>query len=295
MMKRFIPVLLCLVFFPLSAQAKTNVFACEPEWGALAQEIGGDDVDVTIATKAGQDPHHVSAKPSLLSAMRKADLVFCNGASLEIGWLPVLQQKAASSDTVFLYAADFVKKLDVPTKVDRSMGDVHPDGNPHIVTDPRNILTVAGALTEKLSDVDPANAQAYQSRSAAFSQNWQALINSWEKQAAGLKGQNVVVYHTLWRYMLNWLGMNDVASLEPKPGVPPTASHLEDVLAAVQGKQVKAILVAPYENEDAAEWLSGKTGIPVLHLPFTVGGTAKADNLEHLFEETIRLLNGASS
>lgn len=287
--------LLCLLLIPVAAQAKTNVFACEPEWGALAKEIGGDDVDVTIATSAHQDPHHIKAKPSLLAAMRKADLAFCNGASLEVGWLPVLRQKAAGPDTVFLYAADYVNKLDIPAKVDRAMGDVHPDGNPHIVSDPRNMLAVAGVLADKLAEIDPEHAQGYEGRSATFQKNWQSLIAGWKQQASGLNGANVVVYHTLWRYMLNWLGVNDVASLEPKPGIPPTASHLEEVLKAVQGKKVTAILVAPYEDEKAAEWLSGKTGIPVVHLPFTVGGDDKADTLEHLYDETIRLLSEASS
>lgn len=290
----FLLVFTGIALVPAAAQAKTNIFACEPEWGALAQEISGDAVDITIATTAQQDPHHVKAKPSLLAAMRKADLVFCNGASLEVGWLPVLQQKAAGSNTVFLYAADYVNKLDVPTKVDRSMGDVHPDGNPHIVTDPHNIAVVADVLADKLAQVDPSNAQNYKNRLAAFKQNWQILMNEWTKSASGLNGVNVVVYHTSWRYMLNWLGMADIASLEPKPGIPPTASHLDDVLKAVQGKKVKAILVSPYENEQAAKWLSEKTGISIVYLPYTVGGNDKADTLEHLFDETIRLLNGAA-
>lgn len=293
-MKHFALTLFCLLLIPAAAHANINVFACEPEWGALAEEIGGENVNVTVATTAHQDPHHIKAKPSLLAAMRKADLAFCNGASLEIGWLPILQQKAAGPDTVFLYAADYVEKLGVPSKVDRAMGDVHPDGNPHIVTDPHNIAAVAGVLADKLAEIDPANAGAYQNRLASFRQNWQSLMAGWEQQASGLNGANIVVYHTNWAYLLNWLGMHNVASLEPKPGIPPTASHLEEVLASVQGKKVKAIIVSPFDNEQAAEWLNEKTGIPVVHLPFTVGGDDKADSLEHLFDNTIRLLNEAS-
>lgn len=293
-MKKLILTLVCVFSFPALAQAKTNVFACEPEWGALAKEIGGDDVDVTIATTAHQDPHHVSAKPSLLAAMRKADLVFCNGASLEVGWLPILQQKAASPDTVFLNAADYATKLDVPAKVDRAMGDVHPDGNPHIVTDPRNIAAVATVLADKLAEVDPATAKAYRDRAASFQQNWKRLIVGWQQQAASLKGANVVVYHTNWNYLLHWLGINTIASLEPKPGIPPTTAHLEEVLAAVQGKPVAAILVSPFDNEQAADWLHEKTGIPVIHLPYTVGGDEAANSLESLYSQTIRLLNGAT-
>lgn len=294
-LKRFLLTLLCLLLVPVTAQARPNVFACEPEWGALVKEIGGEGVDVSIATTARQDAHHASAKPSLLAAMRKADLVFCNGASLEIGWLPVLQQKAAGPDTVFLYAADHVEKLDIPAKIDRAMGDVHPDGNPHILLDPHNIAAVADAVAERLEIIDPENAQGYKTRLAVFQENWQRMTTEWERQGSGLKGTDVVVYHVNWAYLLRWLGMNSAAALEPKPGIPPTASHLEDVLASMQGRTVRAILVAPYENEQAAQWLSKKTGIPVVRLPYTVGGTDRADTLEHLFDETIRLLNEASS
>ncbi len=285
---------------PAHAQAKINIFSCEPEWGALAQEIGGDAVEVYTASTAAQNVHFLRAKPSLLAAMRKADLVFCNGASLEIGWLPVLLQKAGGPDVQpgqpgYLLAADQVEKLDIPVKVDRSMGDVHPDGNPHILLDPGNILAVAEVLTERLETADPQNAAAYRQNLSAFRDRWHAATGEWEQQAAGLKGMRVVVYHTSWAYLLNWLGMDDVAALEPKPGIPPTALHLENILTSIKGSGVKAILVAPFEDPKAAKWLSEKTGIPIVHLPYTVGGSDRADNLEHLFAETIRLLRGASS
>ncbi|OIN86888.1 MAG: hypothetical protein AUJ12_04575 [Alphaproteobacteria bacterium CG1_02_46_17] len=292
-MKYFITSFLCLLVLPLAAQAKVNIFACEPEWGALAQEIGGDQVDVTVAASARQDPHHIKAKPSLLAAMRKADLVFCNGASLEAGWLPVLQENAARPDTVFLFVADYVTKLGVATKVDRSMGDVHPDGNPHLVTDPRNIMRMAPVVADRLAAIDPAHAAEYQDRASAFHSRWQSLIAGWGKKAASLQGQNVVVYHEGWAYLLDWLKIRQVAALEPKPGIPPSASHLQDVLKSVEGKQIKAILVSPYQNPKAAEWLSEKTGIPVVGLAYTVGGNDRADTLEHLYDDTIdRLIRG---
>lgn len=292
--------LLFLMALPAHAQAKINIFACEPEWGALAREIGGDAVEIYTASTATQNIHFLRAKPSLLAAMRKADLVFCNGASLETGWLPVLLQKAGGPDVQpgtrgYLLAADQVKKLDVPAKVDRSMGDVHPDGNPHILLDPGNILAVAEALADRLETVDPQNAETYRKNLSAFRSHWQTLTGEWTRQAAELKGMKVIVYHTSWTYLLNWLGMDAVAALEPKPGIPPTASHLESVLARVQMDGVKAILVAPFENPKAAEWLSAKTGIPIVYLPYTVGGSEKADSLENLFAETIRLLRDARS
>ncbi|MEZ5814394.1 MAG: zinc ABC transporter substrate-binding protein [Alphaproteobacteria bacterium] len=288
-----------LLASPSSAYAKVNVFACEPEWAALAEKIGGSLVNVKSATNAKQDVHHIRAKPSLLAAMRKADLVFCTGASLEIGWLPILTKKAGGPDvqpeTVgWVMASDYVEKLEVMQHVDRSMGHVHPEGNPHIQLDPHNITVVADVLAERLMLIDGENTAAYQLNLRAFQAKWKSLITQWETQAQSLKGQKVVVYHNAWAYLLKWLGMDVVATLEPKPGIPPTASHLETVLNNVKGKDVKAIFVAPYENEDAAEWLHSKSSIPVLHLPFTVGGNDNTNNLEDVFSETIRLLKEAS-
>lgn len=294
-----IAVLGVLIASPSSALAKMNVFACEPEWAALAKEIGGDLVTIKSATNAKQDVHHIRAKPSLLAAMRKADLVFCSGASLEIGWLPILLKKAGGPnvqpETIgWLMASDYVEKLDVMEgHVDRSMGHVHPEGNPHVHLDPRNISIIADIVAERFMMIDSENAKFYQKNLDAFQSKWNNLIKNWEAKAHSLKGRKVVVYHSAWVYLLKWLGMDVVASLEPKPGVPPTASHLGTVLAKVQGKNVKAILVAPFENEDAAQWLSGKSGIPVAHIPFTVGGNDKAQDLPSLFEETIRSLKGS--
>lgn len=289
-----------LMASPSSSFAKVNVFACAPEWAALANEIGGDLVDVKSATNAQQDVHHIRAKPSLLAAMRKADLVFCSGASLEIGWLPLLIKKVGGPnvqpETIgWLMAADYVDKLGVMTEhVDRSMGHIHPAGNPHVHLDPRNISVIADVLADRLMLIDSDNATAYKANLDVFQNQWTSMIGKWAHHAQDLKGQKVVVYHNAWAYLLKWLGMDIIASLEPKPGIPPTASHLDTVLKKVKGQEVAAILVAPFENEDAAVWLSGQSGIPVAHMPFTVGGHDKADNLVGLFEETIRLLKGGS-
>lgn len=289
-----------LMASPSPALAQVNIFACEPEWAALASEIGGDLVDVTSATNAKQDVHHIRAKPSLLAAMRKADLVFCSGASLEIGWLPILIKKAGGPDVQqetigWLMASDYVQKLGMVEHVDRSMGHIHPEGNPHVHLDPRNISIIAAVVAERLYLLDADNAQIYERNLTAFQSRWQSLMAQWETDAASLKGQKIVVYHNAWAYLLDWLGMDIIASLEPKPGVPPTASHLETVLDQVKGQRVQAILVSPYEDEDAAEWLAGKADIPVVHLPFTVGGNDAADDLAALFTETIRLLKEGHS
>ena len=227
----------------LPASAALNVLACEPEWGALAQEIGGDKLNIYNATNAFQDPHRVQAKPSLLARARNADLLACTGAQLEIGWLPILLKQAGNAKIQAgqpgnFEASKFVRLLDVPSSVDRSLGDVHPGGNPHIQTDARNIGLVGAALAQRLAEIDPANAAFSQGNYKAFAERWKTAVDNWEKQAAPLKGMRIVVHHKAFVYLENWLGLQEVATLEPKPGVEPTSAHLSEVLAQMQQQPV---------------------------------------------------------
>jgi len=285
-----------LLASPMPAFAKVNIFACAPEWGALAKEIGGDKVDIYNASNANQDIHHMRAKPSLLAAMRKADLVICSGASLEIGWLPILLNKAGNNQVQdggigSIMASDYVPLLEVMQNVDRSMGHVHPEGSPHVHLDPNNIALVSKVIAERLSEIDSSHSSYYEARQSSFDENWAKAVTQWETQAANLRGANVVVYHKSWTYLLNWLGIQAVASLEPKPGIPPNASHLEKVLQDIQGKNIKGILIAPFENEKGAKWLSEKANIPIIKLPFTVGGNNQATDLKIMFDDTLNRLN----
>ena len=282
----------------MPAHAALKVLACEPEWGALAQELGGPLVDVSVATTAMQDPHQIQAKPSLIARTRNADLVACTGAELEIGWLPVLLQQAGNPKVQpgqpgNFAAADFVRKLDVPATVDRSQGDVHPGGNPHIQTDPRNIAAVATALAQRLAIVDPAHAADYQKRGADFQQRWTAAMARWASQAVPLKGTAIAAHHKAYVYLENWLGLVEVAVLEPKPGVEPSAAHLQEVLATLKAKPAKMVVYSAYQDPKPDEWLSTNAGIAAVKLPFTVGGTEGAKDLFGLFDDTLaRLLAG---
>jgi zinc/manganese transport system substrate-binding protein len=227
------------------AQAKTRVFACEPEWGSLVQELAGDKVDVDVATSALQDVHVIEAKPSLIAKVRAADLVVCTGAELEVGWLPQLirqsgNAKVASGAGNFMAAAQ-VKTLERPTALDRANGDVHPEGNPHIQMDPRRVLIVAQRLDARLAQIDPANAATYQQRLATFQQRWLAAMARWKAQAAPLAGRKVVVHHISWVYLWDWLGMQQIGALEPKPGVPPTSAHLASLIATTKSANTLAI------------------------------------------------------
>src|SRR3569623_765938 len=219
--------------FPTSA---LEVFSCDPQWGALTQELGGEHVSIYYATNALQDPHQIQAKPSLLAKARAAQLVVCTGAELEIGWMPVVLRHPGNAAVQpgrpgYFAAADYVQKLEAPTALDRAAGDVHAAGNPHIQTDPRNIAKVAAALAQRLAQIDPANAEQYRARYADFSARWNAAIARWEQEAAPLKGVAIVAHHRSWPYLCNWLGLREVAELEPKPGVEPTAAQLQAVLA----------------------------------------------------------------
>ena len=283
-----------LLSLPLAASAAVNVFACEPEWSSLAEEIGGDLVKVTSATHALQDPHYVEARPSLISRMRNADLVVCTGAQLEIGWLPMLLSKANNPRVLpgkdgFLEASTFVPRLDIPDSVDRAQGDMHPQGNPHIQMNPHNIARVAQALGDRLALVDPANADAYAAGTADFLARWTVAITGWEERAKILAGSRVVCHHTSWIYLEDWLGLVEVATLEAVPGIPPTASHLSSLLAELgtDGSGADTIIRAPFQSAKASDWLQKRTGIPAVMLPLTVGGTEQADNLFSLFDDVI--------
>ncbi len=256
------------------AQAQIQVFACEPEWAALIQALGGDAVKVYSATTAQQDPHHIQARPSLIAKVRRADLLVCTGAELETGWLPLLLRKSGNGKVQpgqqgYFLAADQVSLLEKPAVLDRSLGDIHASGNPHIHFDPHRILQIANALGNRLITVDTANRELYQKNLKGFTAQWQQAIARWEQIAQPLRGKPIVVSHNSWIYLEQWLGLKQVAVLEPKPGIPPSSSHLSKLLSVLQKSPADIILIASYQNDRSARWLSQKTGVPVVKLAFS--------------------------
>jgi zinc/manganese transport system substrate-binding protein len=275
-----------------------NVFACEPEWGALAQELAGDRVSVYSGTTALQDPHRIEARPSLIARVRSADLVICTGADLEVGWLPLLLTQAGNAKIQpgmagFFEASRYAAKIEIPKVIDRSLGDIHPSGNPHIHLDPRNIAKVATGLSQRLAELDPAGADAYKARAASFQERWRSAVQRWEQQAVRLKGAPVVVYHRDMSYLISWLGLREAGSLEPKPGIPPTPSHLADLVERMRREPAKLIVYSAYNDPRAAEFLSERARIPAAMLPFTVGGSSRAKDLFGLFDDTVERLLAA--
>lgn len=295
---------ICVLFvmataLPQTALAKIKAFACEPEWASLLSELGGKDISVYQATSPKQDPHRVEARPSLVARMRSSDIIVCSGADLEIGWLPVLLQSAGNSKVHpgqpgHFMAAEFVERLDVPEKVDRSMGDVHPYGNPHVHLDPRNLAVIAGALTQRLGEIDPDRASAYAQRNALFQEKLSASIQRWETEAVSLKGLNVVTYHRDSIYLVKWLEMEMSMTIESKPGIPPSTGHLAKLLKELKAKPADLILRNAYNEPKAPQWLHERTGIALVELPYTVGGTKQAKDLFTLFDDTIERMREAA-
>jgi zinc/manganese transport system substrate-binding protein len=277
------------------AFANVNVFACLPEWAALAGELGGSKVTVYQAATALQDPHRIEARPSLVARMRSADLVICTGAELEIGWLPVLLQTAGNQKVQpgqpgFIAAADLVDRLEIPTRLDRAEGDIHPAGNPHVHLDPHNIAKIGLVITQRLQQIDAANASFYDARGKDFQGRWAQAIARWEKDAAPLKGLRIVPYHKDTVYLIKWLGMVEVMNVEPKPGIPPSAGHLSDLVGRLKDGAADVISRSAYQDPKAATSLAEKTGIPAVELPYTVGGTPQAKDLFGLFDDSIARL-----
>lgn len=290
MLSRFM--LLALLLVSPGVQAALNVLACEPEWAALVQELAGDRARVTSATTARQDPHHIEARPSLIARARNADLLVCTGADLEVGWLPLLQRESGNAriqpgQPGYFEAASHVRLLEKPVRVDRSEGDVHAAGNPHLHTDPRNLLKVAHALTRRLVQLDPAEAAFFNARNRDFQARMAAAIGRWEQAAASLRGLPVVVHHKNWSYLADWLGLKIVADLEPKPGLDPSAAYLAQLLERLKTQPARGILRTAYHSARPGDWLAQRTGLPVLELPYTVGGHAAAKDLFSLFEVTV--------
>jgi len=292
-MTRIICALLVLAT-PFSAQA-LNVFACEPEWGSLVEEIAGNHVEITVATTALQDPHKLQARPSLIAAARSADLIVCTGADLEIGWLPLLLRRAGNpkiqpGNPGHFLAAEYVRRIEIPKSIDRAQGDVHPQGNPHIHLHPRNIERIANALTDRLAEIDPSNAERYRSNAELFLSRWNEAQFNWFEKAADLHGMRLVSHHRSFSYLANWLDLDVVATLEPKPGIPASGAQLAKLLEQLTPNPPPGIIRAPFENEKPALWLSERLNVPEIELPYTVGGNEQATDLFTLYDETIRML-----
>lgn len=277
------------------ADAAPSIFACEPEWAALARVIA-PEAQIFSATHARQDPHDIEARPALISALRRADLAICTGAGLEAGWLPMLQSRAGNARVMpgspgMLIAAEGLPLLpDAHHHAARDKGHVHAAGNPHIQLDPRLLARVAARITERLSVLDPARAEAYRARLARWLPEWNSRIDAWQQAAKPLFGEAVIAEHSSFAYLFRWLELYQAADLEPVPGVPPTVGHLQGLLQRARDDPPMAVAQTLYQDPQSGRWLAEKLSVPLVILPSTVTPDGDARSLEGLFDHLIRTL-----
>ena len=279
--------------------ANLRVFACESEWAALTMALGGKRVAVTSATSPSQDPHRIEPRPGLIAAVRRADLLVCTGAGLEAGWLERLvasahnPQVTAGSPGQFL-ASQAVALKEVPSSIDRSAGDVHAEGNPHFASDPRLVLTVARALTQRLIQLDPQGQADYAAHAAAFSKAMQTAMQRWQEQAKPLAGTPVIQYHRRYIYLIDWLGMQDAGTLEPKPGVPPGPGDLQAMLTLIETHPTALLVHASYDDPSPLRWLARQGKVRAVELP--AAPEPRADGLQVWYAAMVgALLQGAKA
>jgi len=289
-----------LVASPVPAYAKLNVVASTPDLGSLAREVGGDKVDVTSLAKGTEDPHFVDAKPSFIRLLNRADILIEGGADLEIGWLPPLILNARNPKIQLgqpgrVIAADELNLLEVPTgPIDRSMGDVHPFGNPHFTLDPMNGKVIARLLTERFCIIGPADCPRFKTNLKLFEDKVDARLAAWEKQMAPLRGTKAVSYHKSFSYLAQRFGFQVVNTIEPKPGIPPSASHVRDLVEVMKAEGVKLILMEPNRERKTPMFLAQETGAKVALVPSMVGGSKETENYFAWFDYLIKTILEAS-
>src|SRR5947199_974285 len=267
-MKKFLFLIFSLTNFAI-AQAKINVVATLPDFGALAREVGGANIELTVLAKPTEDPHFVDARPSFVVKLRQADVLIDGGAELEIGWLPPLLQNARNAKIEVgkpgrVQAFEGVRLMNVPANVTRAAGDVHAMGNPHFTVDPIIAKAIAQHIAQSFSALDPANAAFYEANYKKFEGTINGKLQEWGAAMSPFKGQQVVAYHDSWPYFAHRFGVNIDIFLEPKPGIPPSPSHLTEVIAQMKAQKVKAIIVEPFHDRRIAEKVASATGAKVV-------------------------------
>ncbi len=297
-MKPYLIRLFALLLVIPAAQAKLNVVATLPDFGSLAREIGGDNVVVTVLAKPTEDPHFVDARPSFVVALRNADVLIEGGAELEIGWLPPLLQNARNPkiDTGKpgrVVASQGIRLMNVPTEVTRAAGDVHVLGNPHFTTDPIIAKAIALHISQAFSALDPANAAPYQANYKTFETTINAKLQQWGAAMLPFKGRPVVAYHDSWPYFAHRFGISIDIFLEPKPGIPPSPSHLAEVIAQMKAQHIKAIIVEPFHDRKIAEKVAAETGAKVVDFAQFPGGLPGTDSYVTLIDKLINGLTAA--
>ena len=266
------------ILLAASAHAKLNIVASTADFGAIAQEIGGDKIDVMTLAKPTEDPHFVDAKPIFIVKLNHADAVIEGGAELETGWLPPLIEgsrnaKLQSGKPGHISCVEGMSLLEVPATLDRSKGDIHAAGNPHYMIDPTNGKIVAERIANSFCQLDPKSCDYYKASLKKFNDRLDAKMTEWQKLLAPHRGKGVVSYHNYWVYFAKRFGVKMQLYLEPKPGIPPTPAHLAEVITKMKAEKIKVIVVQPYQNKKTAETVAGHTDAVAIDFPSFPGST----------------------
>ena len=280
--------LLLTLLLSSAAFASLRVDTTYSTLGAITKEVGGDLVKVTVLGSSKYDPHFIVPKPSLLSKLRRADLLIMNGGGLELGWLPPLLKNANNSKIRngakgLLDISHFIPMIDKPAAVSRAFGDVHAQGNPHYSTDPHLVITIANAIANKLMEIDPDNMATYQVNLDAFTKKWQTYLKSYDANLTTCRGKKVVQYHELYNYFLNRYGLKNVGNIEPLPGIAPSSKHTLALIMMMKKEHVKTILQDAYHEKRTAKFIAAKTGATVEIIPHDVGSVKGSDTLEKFY------------
>jgi zinc/manganese transport system substrate-binding protein len=281
-----------------AANAKIRVVTTLPDFASLAREIGGDKVEVSTMAKPTEDPHFVDARPSFVVQLRSADVLIDGGAELEIGWLPPLLQNARNAKIEIgkpgrVQASQGVRLMNVPAEVTRAAGDVHALGNPHFMTDPIIAKTVALHIAQSFAAVDAPNAAFYDANYKKFEATINAKLQEWGTAMLPFKGQSVVAYHDSWVYFAHRFGLNIDIFLEPKPGIPPSPSHLAEVIEKMKAQKIKAIIVEPFHDRKIAEKVASSTGAKVVDFAQYPGALPNTDSYVKLIDTLVSRLAAA--
>ncbi len=263
-----------------NSAAQVQIVTSVPDFASIAQEIGGEKVEVFSLAKGYQDPHFVDAKPIFITRLNQADLLVYNGLEMEIGWLPILITGARNSDILagnskghYNASSSIKERLEVHSgPIDRSMGDIHPGGNPHFMLDPNNGIPVARGIAARLIQIDPENAEYYEDNFNDFINTLKLKISEWNTELAPYIGTEVVTYHKLWSYFLDWAGLKLAGTIEPKPGIPPSPSHVADLIKRMEALDVKLVIAANYYPQKTPQIIAQKTGATFVALPAMVEG-----------------------
>jgi zinc/manganese transport system substrate-binding protein len=263
---------------PATAQRQLHVVTSTTDLADLAREVCGNRCTVVHISEGYQDPHFVEAKPSFILQLRGADVFAFVGLDLEAGWMPLLVQGARNprinpGGTGSLDVSRAIQVLDrAQGNVDRSQGDVHPGGNPHYWLDPENGRRIARLFRDRFSQLSPADAQTFARNYTAWETRLNTAERAWAGQLAQIRGKPVVAWHTSWRYLAQYTGMNIVGFMEPRPGVPPSPSHLAGLIATIRRTGAKIIIMEPFYDRRTADLVAQRSGARVVVLPPSVGG-----------------------